>query len=323
MRLGIVSTAKINLLVLAGARASTEVDVVAVGSRDSATAEAYAREHGIPRAHGSYDALLADPDVDAVYISLPNSLHHEWTLRALAAGKHVLCEKPYSRRPAEAEEAFDAADAAGLHLMEAFMWRHNPQTRRLVELLPEIGELRAIRATFAFRLDDETNVRMLPELDGGALMDVGCYCVSGARLLAGAEPERVSAEQVMSRTGVDIQLAGVLRFPGDVTAELTAAMAFDHQGLEAIGSDGTIVVPDPWHCHSGVLVVNGTEVRVEPEDSYRLELENLAAAIRGEADLLLGRADALGQARTIEALYRSAAEGRAISPLSTSSAPKP
>ncbi len=312
MRLGIVSTAHINRLVLAGARASSQVDVVAVGSRDAATGEAYAREHGIPRAHGSYEALLADPEVDAVYISLPNSLHHEWTLRALAAGKHVLCEKPYSRRPAEVEEAFDAADAAGLHLMEAFMWRHNPQTRRLVELLPEIGELRAIRATFAFRLDDETNVRMLPELDGGALMDVGCYCVSGARLLAGAEPERVSAEQVTSRTGVDIQLAGVLRFPGDVTAELTAAMAFDHQGLEAIGSDGTLFVPDPWHCRAGVLVLNGNEVRVEPEDSYRLELENLAAAIRGEAGLLLGRADALGQARTIEALYRSAAEGRAI-----------
>ena len=312
MRLGIVSTARINGSVLAGARANSQVDVVAVGSRDAATAEAYAREHGIPRAHGSYDALLADPEVDAVYISLPNSLHHEWTMRSLAAGKHVLCEKPYSRRPAEVEEAFDAADAAGLHLMEAFMWRHNPQTRRLVELLPEIGELRAIRATFAFRLDDETNVRMLPELDGGALMDVGCYCVSGARLLAGAEPERVSAEQVMSRTGVDIQLAGVLRFPGDVTAELTASMAFDHQGLEAIGSEGTLFVPDPWHCRAGVLVLNGNEVRVEPEDSYRLELENFAAAIRGEAELLLGRADALGQASTIEALYRAAELGAAV-----------
>ena len=312
MRLGIVSTARINLLVLAGARASTEVDVVAIGSRDTAAAEAYARKHGIPRAHGSYDALLADPEVDAVYISLPNSLHHEWTLRSLAAGKHVLCEKPYSRRPAEVEEAFDAADAAGLHLMEAFMWRHNPQTRRLRELLPEIGELRAIRATFAFRLEDETNVRMRRELDGGALMDVGCYCVSGARLLAGAEPERVSAEQVTSRTGVDLQLAGVLRFPGDVTAELTASMAFDHQGLEAIGSEGTLVVPDPWHCHQGLLVVNGKDVRVEPEDSYRLELENLAAAIRGEAELLLGRADALGQARTIEALYRAAELGTAV-----------
>jgi predicted dehydrogenase len=312
MRLGIVSTARINLLVLAGARASKDVDVVAVGSRDAARAEAYAREHGIPRAHGSYEALLADPEVDAVYISLPNSLHHEWTMRSLAAGKHVLCEKPYSRRPAEVEEAFAAAEAAGLHLLEAFMWRHNPQTRRLLELLPEIGELRAIRATFAFRLEDEANVRMRPELDGGALMDVGCYCVSGARLLAGAEPERVLAEQVTSRTGVDLQLAGVLRFPGDVTAELTSSFAFDHQGLEAIGSEGTLFVPDPWHCRAGLIVLNGKKIRVEPQDSYRLELENLAAAIRGEAEPLLGHADALGQARTIEALYRAAAEGTAV-----------
>jgi len=312
MRLGIISTARINRAVLTGARASEQVEVAAVGSRDAAAAASYAREHGIPRAHGSYDALLADPEVDAVYISLPNALHHGWTLRALAAGKHVLCEKPYSRRPEDVEEAFAAAGAAGLHLMEAFMWRHNPQTRRLRELLPEIGELRAIRATFAFRLEDEANVRLRPELEGGSLMDVGCYCVSGARLLAGAEPERVSAEQVTGPTGVDMQVTGVLRFPGDVTAELTSSFAFAHQGLEAIGSHGTIVVPDPWHCRAGVLVLNGKRITVESEDSYRLELENLGAAIRGEAEPLLGRADAVGQARTIEALYRSAAEGRAI-----------
>src|SRR6185436_14486688 len=114
--------------------------------------EAYAQEWGIPRAHGSYEALLADPDVDAVYIALPNALHHEWTMRALAAGKHVLCEKPYSRRPEQVEEAFYAAEQAGLLLMEGYMWRHSPQTAKLVELLPEIGELQAIRATFAFRL---------------------------------------------------------------------------------------------------------------------------------------------------------------------------
>ena len=130
-RWGILSTARINGAVLGGAAGSEAVEVVAVASRDGARAEAYAREHGIARAHGSYEALLEDDAVDAVYISLPNSMHHEWTLRALAAGKHVLCEKPYTRRPHEVEEAFDAADRAGLVLSEAFMWRHNPQTRRL------------------------------------------------------------------------------------------------------------------------------------------------------------------------------------------------
>ena len=312
MRLGIVSTARINRLVLAGARASEQVEVVAVGSRDAAAAEAYAREHGIPRAYGSYDALLADPEVDAVYISLPNSLHHEWTLRALAAGKHVLCEKPYSRRPAEVEEAFDAADAAGL-----------PPDGGL-HVAPQPADAKAARAAagdrraagdprhFAFRLEDEENMRLRPELDGGSLMDVGCYCVSGARLLAGAEPERVSAEQVTGPTGVEVQLAGVLRFPGDVTAELTSSFAFDHQGLEAIGSEGTIVVPDPWHCRAGVLVLNGKQIKIKPEDSYRLELEDLAAAIRGEREPLLGRADALGQARTIEGTYRAAQTAAAV-----------
>ena len=314
LRLGLLSTARINGAILGGAAESALVEVVAVASRDAVRAREYAREHLIPRAHGSYDDLLADQGVDAVYVSLPNRLHHEWTQRALAAGKHVLCEKPYSRRPAEVEEAFDAAERSGLVLMEAFMYRHHPQMRRVVELVSggAVGRLRAIRAVFTFRLDDASNVRMQTKLDGGALMDVGCYCVSGARLLAGAEPERVSAEQVTSRTGVDLQLAGVLRFPGDVTAELTASFAFDHQGLEAIGSEGTIVVPDPWHCRAGVLVLNGKQIEVKPEDSYRLELENLAAAIRGEAELLLGRADALGQAKTIEALYRAAELGTAV-----------
>src|SRR5262249_11428982 len=148
-----------------------------------------------------------DPDVEAVYISLPNSLHHEWTLRALAAGKHVLCEKPYSRTSAHAEQAFDEAEGRGLVLSEAFMWRHNPQTRVLLDLLPEIGELQTVRATFSFGLlgtpRDPDDVRLQPALDGGSLMDVGCYCVSGARMLAGEEPERVYGEQIVGPTGVD------------------------------------------------------------------------------------------------------------------------
>jgi xylose dehydrogenase (NAD/NADP) len=306
-RWGILSTANINRLVLNGARLADGVEVVAVASRERARAEAFAQEHSIPRAHDSYDDLLADDGVDAVYIPLPNSLHHEWTLRALTAGKHVLCEKPYTRRAAEAEEAFDLAEEHGLVLSEAFMWRHSPQTARFIELLQEIGELQTIRATFAFRLSDETNVRLLGALDGGALMDVGCYCVSGARLLAG-EPERVYGEQVTGPTGVDVRFTGTLRFGGDIAAEFTVAFTHDHQGLEAIGSKGTLYAPDPWHCREGLIVVNGREERMQPENSYKLELENVSAAIRGEAPLLLGRADARGQARTIEALYASAAQ---------------
>jgi predicted dehydrogenase len=310
-RWGILSTANINRVVIAGARAAN-VEVVAVASREHARAEAYAREYEIPRAHGSYDALLADDGVDAIYISLPNGLHHEWTMRALDAGKHVLCEKPYSRRAADVEEAFDLAERRGLVLSEAFMWRHNPQTARVLELLPEIGELQTIRATFGFKLTRETDVRLRPDLDGGSLMDVGCYCVSGARLLAG-EPERMLGEQVLGTTGVDVRFTGILRFANDVVAEFTSSFTHEHSGLEAIGSDGKLVVPDPWHARPPRIVVNGREETFEREDSYKLQMANVSAAIHGEAPLLLGRDDALGQARTIEALYAAADDVRSRS----------
>ena len=141
------------------------------------------------------------------------------------------------------------------------MWRHNPQTARFVELLPEIGELQTIRATFGFRLRGETNVRLMADLDGGALMDVGCYCISGARLLAG-EPERVQGEQVTGPSGVDLRFTGTLRFPRDVVAEFTCSFTHDHQGLEAIGSEGSLFAGNPWHCRDGLIVVNGREERV-------------------------------------------------------------
>ena len=169
VRWGFLSTANINDKLLPGAEASPDVDVVAVASRDAGRAEAYARERGIERAYGSYDELLADPEVEAVYISLPNSMHVEWSIRALEAGKHVLCEKPLSRHPEDVERAFDAAEKAGRILMEAFMYRHNPQTKRLVELVESgaIGRLRLVRAAFSFPLDDASNVRLNAELEGG------------------------------------------------------------------------------------------------------------------------------------------------------------
>ena len=291
---------------------------MAVASRDRRRAEAYAAEHGLERAHASYEALLEDPGVDAVYISLPNSLHVEWATRALQAGKHVLCEKPLSRRAFDVEALFDVADRANRLCMEAFMWRHNPQTKRLAALVADgaIGDLRLIRAAFSFGLADPANVRLQPELDGGALMDVGCYCVSAARLLAG-EPRRVAALQVVAPTGVDVRFAGSLSFAGDVLAQIDAGFDLPGRGeLEVVGSEGSISVSDPWHCRAPGLTVRRGEraepVAIDPADSYRLELENLSAAIRGEAAPLLGRDDAVGQARTIEALYASAESGRAV-----------
>ncbi|HXQ85323.1 MAG TPA: Gfo/Idh/MocA family oxidoreductase [Gaiella sp.] len=319
MRLGLLSTANINRAILAGAAKTDRVDVVAVASRDAQRAETYAAEHGIATAHGSYEALLADPDVEAVYISLPNGMHHEWTMQALAAGKHVLCEKPYTRHPGEAEEAFDAADAAGLVLAEAFMYRHHPQTAAVARLVADgaVGRLCAVKATFTFPLHDLSDVRALPELDGGALMDVGCYCVSGIRLLAG-EPEHVRGEQVTGTTGIDMAFHGTLRCADDVVGQFEASFRSpQRQSLEAVGEDGVLVVEAPWRLDWGGRVTlrrdGETEVvEVEGADSYTRELENLADAIEGGAPALLGRADAVGQARVIDALYRSAASGTRI-----------
>ena len=315
---GFLSTARINRLVLAGARESDRVDVVAVASRDRERAEAYARESEIERAYASYEALLADPEVEAVYISLPNSLHVEWSIRALQAGKHVLCEKPLSRRPAEVEEAFDAAEQAGLVLMEAFMYRHNPQTARLQELVGSgaIGTLQLVRAAFSFPLADAANVRLNAALDGGSLMDVGCYCVSGARLLAG-EPERVYGEQVVGESGVDVLFSGTMRFPGGVVAQFDSGLRMPNRDeLEAVGDEGSVFLDDPWHCRTPVLRLRreggDEEISVDAADSYRLELENVSDAIRGHAAPLLEREDAVAQARAIEALYRSAEEGRPV-----------
>ena len=315
---GILSTAHINRKVIPGAHASPDVDLVGVASRDRARAEGYARTWEIERAYGSYEALLEDPEIEAVYISLPNTLHCEWSIRALEAGKHVLCEKPLSRHPHEVEAAFDAAERTGRLLSEAFMYRHNPQTTRLCELVDEgaIGELRLIRSTFSYSLYDEENIRLHTDVEGGSLMDVGCYCVSGSRLLGG-EPETVYAQTWLGPTGTDWVFGATLRFPGNVLALFDCGTALpERDELEAIGSEGSLFLDDPWHCQVPVIEQRRgsavERIELEPVDSYRLELENMSGAIRGEDELLLGREDAIGQARALEALWESATSGRPV-----------
>ena len=314
---GLLSTALINESILRGAAESSEVDVIAVASRDEERARSYAQEHGVERSYGNYEGLLADPDIEAVYVSLPNSLHVEWTLRALDAGKHVLVEKPFSKYPDQVEEAFDRAEAAGLVLSEGFMWRHHPQARRLTELIDSgvAGRVRVVRTAFAFDLATERgtgDTRFDPALDGGALMDVGCYCISGLRLVAG-EPERARGEQVVGSSGVDVVFSGALAFADGVAGHFDCGFIVPRRAmLEVVGEEATILVPDPFTPRiPGIEVLRpGAEpepILIEPANSYRLELENVSAAIRGEASLLLGRDDAVGQARTIAELYRSAA----------------
>jgi D-xylose 1-dehydrogenase (NADP+, D-xylono-1,5-lactone-forming) len=305
---GIVSTADINRKVIPGAHASPKVELVAVASRDKARADAYAKTWGIERAYGSYDALLADPEIEAVYISLPNTMHCDWSIRALEAGKHVLCEKPLSRHTDDVEAAFDAAGRTDLHLSEAFMYRHNPQTRRAKALVDDgaIGELRLVRSAFSYSLYDVDNIRLRTEVEGGALMDVGCYNVSGSRLFGG-EPEQVHGEAWFGPSGTDWVFGGTLRFPGGVIALFDCGTAMpERDELELIGSEGSLFLDDPWHCNVPVIELRrgGKTERIELEyvDSYRLELENVSDAIRGEGELLLGRDDAIGQATALSML---------------------
>jgi predicted dehydrogenase len=318
VRWGIISTADINRRLIPGAHASPKVDLLAVASRNKGRAEDFAREWRIERAYGSYDELLADPDVEAVYIPLPNTLHAEWSIKALEAGKHVLCEKPFSRHVDEVEASFDAAERNDRLLSEAFMFRHNPQTARLSELVDggAIGKLRLVRSAFSYSLYDADNIRLRTDVEGGALMDVGCYCVSGSRLLAG-EPESVYASAWFGETGTDWVFTSTMRFPNDVLALFDCGTALvERDELEAIGSEGSLFLDDPWHCNVPVIEVrrDGTTERIELEhvDSYRLELENMSDAIRGEGELLLARADAVAQARAVQALHESATAGRPV-----------
>jgi xylose dehydrogenase (NAD/NADP) len=322
LRWGLLSTARINdsLLAIDPGRERFR----AVASRDADRAARYAEEHGLARAHGSYEALLADPELDAVYVGLPNALHGAWAIRALEAGKHVLCEKPLSFDPAEVERAFAAAEERGLVLTEGLMWRHHPQAVRARELVAEgaIGELRALHAEFRFTLDDPADVRWQAELGGGALADLGCYCVSGCRALAGGEPLTAHGELVAGGDGVDASFAGLLRFPGDVLATVSCSFAAPPgHVLRAVGSAGELRLDDPWSGRRPGVAIRGTSDHWEQlavptaRSAYALELEDLEAAAAGAAPARLGRADALGQARTLAALLASARAGGPLVPV--------
>src|SRR5512137_1116848 len=249
LRWGLLGTARINRMLIPPLRVSAGNRLLAVASRDAARAAAYASEWGIERAHGSYEALLADPEIDAVYIPLPNHLHAEWTIRAARAGKHVLCEKPLALTVAEVDAMEAAAREAGIVLAEAFMYRHHPQTLKAKELLDggAIGAVRFVRGTFSFPLNRPNDVRLRPEWGGGCLWDVGCYPLSFTRFLLGAEPIEVFGSQVLGPTGIDETFAGQLVFPGGVLAQVDAGFRSPFRAeLEIAGSTGTIRVRHPW-----------------------------------------------------------------------------
>lgn len=324
LRLGLLSTGNIARQFAAGVRASDRCVLQAVGSRTLASAQAFAQVQQVGNAYGSYDKVIADPDVDAIYIGLPNSMHHPWAIKALRAGKHVLCEKPIAVSVGEAQQMYQAATDAKRVLVEAFMYRCHPQTLKVMDTVRSgaIGVVRLIRTSFNYktgRIAD--NIRFNADLAGGALMDIGCYCLSGCRTLAGTEPVRVHGESVTTPDGVDVSFSGLIRFAHDVRATFDCSFAaVPHHSLEAIGTDGRLRLDDPWHGRRPVISLTGADGATSDVDcssalgSYALELEDFEAAVAGERAPLLGREDAMRQARTIAALYASAATNEGVTP---------
>ena len=250
LRFGILSTGNIARQFAAGIRQSHRCELAAVGSRSLESARAFAAAQQAKRACASYAEVLAEPDVDAIYIGLPNSMHHEWTIKSLRAGKHVLCEKPIAMNAREAQEMFQVADQTGKILVEAFMYRSHPQTLKLLETVRSgaIGAVRLIRTSFCFKTTKIAgSIRFDASLGGGALMDVGCYCIDFSQLIAGAAPMRINACGHLHESGVDEMTAGTMEFPDGIIASFTCGMtAATNNTAYVCGTDGYIEIPIPW-----------------------------------------------------------------------------
>ncbi|MBM3548761.1 MAG: Gfo/Idh/MocA family oxidoreductase [Alphaproteobacteria bacterium] len=299
LRLGILGAANIARLFTRGVAGSPLVTVDAVASRDAAKAAEFAKAEGIPRSHGSYEALLADPAIEAIYIPLPNDLHAEWTIRAAAAGKHVLCEKPLAMTGAEAHAMFAAARAHGIHLAEAYPYMSQPQTLRMRELLAEIGRVQLVTAMFGFSLTtpegaplgDPANIRLNPARGGGGLRDAGTYSMSLARIATGERPSRVLASAKWTQSGVDQVIAATVEFPSGAIAQVSCCMsgAF-HRAAVIVGERGVIETSYLNHGLDGKLLLRvrrGTAgtlpletLEVEGVSGFRAEAESFARMVR-------------------------------------------
>ncbi len=327
MRWGILSTAAIGRRkVIPGIQRAEDCEVVAIASRDAALAGRVAAEHAIPTAHGSYEALLADPNVDAVYIPLPNHLHAEWTIAAAEAGKHVLCEKPLALTARDAERMIDAAERAGVLLMEAFMYRLHPSWVAVREMVADgrIGSLVSVHSWFSYFNDDPADIRNIAEAGGGALYDIGCYCVNLSRMLFDAEPRRVAAAiRRDPRNGTDVLASGLLEFDAGVASFTCSTRAEDDQRVDVYGTSGRISVGIPFNIPpdrpTEVTLVAGGEPPVAPHrevltfptaDPYTVEAEAFATAILADRPAPVDPRDAVANLRVIEHLF-AAAEGDA------------
>ena len=293
--------------------------VLGIASRDAEKAVQEARKLGIPKSYGSYEALLADPEIDAVYIPLPNHLHAAWVKAAADAGKHILCEKPFALNAGEAREAIEYARSKGLRVMEAFMYRYHPQWARAKQIVEsgEIGKVVFVQSHFAFNNKDPKNIRNMREAGGGAIMDIGCYAVSSARFMLGAEPKRALAlVNRDSQLGVDVLSSGLLDF-GTAHAQFSVSMqAFPAQKVDVIGSSGSLSMRIPFNMYSDVpaelMVTTGVGsrvVRCGPAGQYRLMFETYSANLLAGKPEPTPAEDAMANMEALDALFRSEASG--------------
>ena len=315
LRWGILGTARINRRVIPAIRLARRSELVAVASRDRARAEAYAQEWSVPRAIAGYQALLDDSSINAVYIPLPNTDHVPWTIAAIAAGKHVLCEKPLALDPDDVNRIAAAAAAARLVVEEGFMYRHEPLTARVTSLVNDgaIGAPRAVVSGFTFALEADHNIRLNPALGGGSLWDVGSYPVTYAQLIAGNEPKMVAGTALWHQSGVDEEFTGMLRFGSGMTANIYAGFRAAHRTwLEILGSHGALTVPNPFRpgpIETLELERNGAIERIDVAGSPEIfvrEIEDFEASVLDGAPSVVTLAESRRTAATLAALYESA-----------------
>ena len=320
LRWGLLSTAHINRALIKPLRASKRNTLSAVASRSASKAQEYAKEWNIERTFDSYEAMLADPDIDVIYNSLPNHLHAEWSIKAMQAGKHVLCEKPMALTVAELDAIAAAASQTGKVVAEAFMYRHHPQTILARELVlgGAIGKLQAIRGAFTFLMKTDVNIRLVPEMGGGSIWDIGCYPISFARYIAGAEPLEVFGQQVTGPTGIDDSFFGQMRFPGEVYAQFDSGFRTPFRAhFEIIGSEGTLTIPTPFKpsLKEKLTLYNDDSTEFLPvprQELYIGEVEDMADCILLGKSPRMSLADSRGNVATITALLASAKSGQPL-----------
>jgi xylose dehydrogenase (NAD/NADP) len=320
---GLLSTARINQALIPPLRASKRNKLVGIASRSKEKAATYARQWDIPQAFGSYESLLANPSIDVVYISLPNSMHTEWAIKAMQAGKHVLCEKPLTIALEEVDAISGVAAETGMVVAEAFMYRHHAQTLRIKEMVDTgaIGKVQLIRGAFSYSLNNKSDVRYNLNMGGGSIWDVGCYPINYARYLLGVEPLEVQGWQMTGTTGIDEVFVGQLRFPGDVFAQFDSSFRMPFRSfIEIIGREGKMNIPAPFKPENKDLIqlTHGGKVKTfnaakaQQGDLYQSEIEDMADAILLGKQTRVSLQDSRGNIATILALLESARQDRPI-----------